>query len=117
MLRKIEVFPGRRRQCQMCKAPIVFARTMRSETGAGGKLMPLDLSPNDEGNVAVRIVNGRGAMVARVLTKGEDHDHYTEYRAMPHFATCPETPTAKGKRLAEEAENYLRDLAEGTPSS
>lgn len=117
MLREIEVFPGRRYPCTACRAPIVFARTLRSESGAGGKMMPLDLSPNPEGNVAVRITSSRGTMVARVLGKDEDHDHYAEYRAMPHFATCPERPEVKAKKFADDVEAYLQSLSKAPEPS
>lgn len=115
MMRPIEVFPGRRHQCRACKAPIVFARLARTESGKGGGAMPLDLSPNPEGNVAVRITSSRGAMVARVLAKDETHDIHSEYRGMPHFATCPERPEIKAKKFADDVEAYLQSLSKPTP--
>jgi hypothetical protein len=103
---------SRFQKCSRCHQPIVFARTMATESGAGGKAMPLDLYPNPDGNVAVRDT-GRGRLVARVLKKDEDHDRQVEQRAMPHFATCG---VEEGKKLADEVESYLRDHAEGATS-
>lgn len=98
--------------CSRCRQPIVFARTLASETGTGGKSMPLDLYPNPDGNVAVRDT-GHGHLVARVLKKDETHDRQVEQLAMPHFATCG---VVEGKKLADEVEGYLRDHAEGATS-
>lgn len=104
--------PGRRLKCSRCQAPIVFARTMATESGRGGKAMPLDLYPNPDGNVAVRDT-GKGRLVARVLGKDEAHDRHAEVLAMPHFATCG---VEAGQQLADEAEQFLRDHAEGASS-
>ena len=103
---------GRRLKCSKCQQPIVFARTMATESGRGGKAMPLDLYPNPDGNVAVRDT-GHGHLVARVLGKDEDHDRHAEVRAMPHFATCG---VEAGKQLADEVEKFVRDHAEGASS-
>lgn len=80
--------PGRAVTCTRCKATMVWARTMATESGAGGKAMPLDPLEDLAGNVAVRPVNDRGGLVARVLKKDETHDRVTEYLAMPHFKSC-----------------------------
>jgi len=104
--------PGRRYTCKVCDGQFVFARTQRSESGAGGKSMPLDLVPNPDGNVAVREVS-TGALVARVLLKDETHDKYYEVRAMPHFATCKKAVT---EDLIGGLEQLLKDHAEGAES-
>ena len=96
--------------CRVCKAPIMFARTLASETGKGGNPMPLDPEPNDEGNVAVR-QTGPGRYVARVLKKGESHDTYTEKLHMPHFATC----AGNARNLGAEAEEFLKAVTEEPP--
>lgn len=98
--------PGRRTKCALCGAPIVFARTLSTPTKRGGKAMPLDPTTNLTGNVAVRD-QGHGRLVARVLAKDEDHDHFTELRAMPHFATCPGT----ARNLGAAAEAFLAEEA------
>lgn len=95
--------------CKRCKAPIVWARTVASETGPGGRPMPLDPYPNPEGNVAVRAAIG-GRLLARVLTKDEDHDHRAEQRAMPHAATCG---VEAGRQLADDVEAFLATQAGG----
>ena len=98
-----DLLPGRVMVCHRCKAEIVFARTMASPTGTGGKHMPLDRVPNPEGNVAVREV-ATGVLWCRVLGKDETHDIHTEVRAMPHFRTCQ-------KDLVDGVEAFLRDQA------
>ena len=91
--------------CGTCKAPILWARTVASETGTGGKPMPLDPEPNDKGNVAVR-QTGPGRYVARVLKDGESHDTYAEKLHMPHFATC----AGSARNLGAEAEEFLKSI-------
>lgn len=99
--------------CRVCKAPIMWARTVASETGTGGKAMPLDPEPNDEGNVAVR-QTGPHTYVARVLKDGESHDTYAEKLHMPHFATC----AGSARNLGAEAEEFLKSVTtEGGESS
>ena len=94
--------------CRICKAPIMWARTVASETGTGGKPMPLDPVPNPDGNVAVR-QTGPGRFVARVLKDGESHDRTAEKLHMPHFATCPGSPGA-ARNLVSEAEEFLKSI-------
>lgn len=96
-----------KRKCPRCKAPIVWARTVASVNGPGGKPMPLDFEPNPAGNVAASVGPGQ-TIRARVLTKDEDHDHRAEWRAMPHFPTCTQV---QGQKLADDVEDYLREQA------
>lgn len=84
--------PGRVTTCGRCAAPMVWARTVATESGRGGKAMPLDPYENPDGNVAARALTSSGQLVARVLCKGETHDVTTEIRAMPHVATCTPPP-------------------------
>jgi len=91
--------------CRACKAPIVWARTAASETGRGGKAMPLDATPNDGGNVAVRMLSPN-SRVARVLGKDETHDRRAEQLYMPHFATCLGN---QADQLHAEIEQYLAE--------
>jgi hypothetical protein len=97
--------PGRPAKCATCAGRIVFARTLSTPNRRGGKSMPLDPLTNAAGNVAVRDT-GHGRLVCRVLGKGEDHDHFTELRAMTHFATCPGT----GRNIAAAAEAFLAEM-------
>lgn len=96
--------PGRAQKCVRCGELIVWARTVASERGKGGKPMPLDVVPSAAGNVAVR-VSGH-ALFARALGRDDTLDRVAEVRAMPHFATC-------GKQLVPEIEAYLREQADG----
>ncbi|MEJ7795545.1 MAG: hypothetical protein WKF50_08330 [Nocardioides sp.] len=79
--------PGARGKCRRCGDNVVWARTLASPTGRGGKSMPLNPLEDTEGNVAIRPTSNYQA-VARVLGKGETHDLTTEVLAMTHFATC-----------------------------
>lgn len=100
-------------RCEMCGARIAWARTAASETGTGGKPMPLDAEPNPLGNVAVRKIAPPGRrrfLVARVLGKDETHDTYAEQLYMPHFATCAGT----ARNLGAEAEEFLRTQGDGS---
>lgn len=98
-------------RCNRCKAPIVWARTVATPNGPGGKAMPLDAYPNPEGNVAVRVTDRRRSVaLARVLNKDEGHDHRSEVLAMPHFATCG---VEAGQQFADDVEAFLADTAQG----
>lgn len=87
--------------CTRCRRPIVWAVMAASPTNRGGSAVPLDPFEAADGNRAVRPVNG-GRLVARSLGKDEDLDGPWEYRAMVHFATCPNNPTEANPRLPEE---------------
>lgn len=82
--------PGTLGKCRRCNGPVVWARTMASPNGPGGKAMPLDPLENLTGNAAVR-ETGRHSAVVRILGKDESIDLLLEVRAMPHFATCQPT--------------------------
>lgn len=103
--RKLKRFTGRVRKCALCGRSLVFALTVATERGTGGKWMPIDLAPNPEGRVAVRDT-GR-TLLARPLAADETHDTTTEVLATPHPATCP------ARRIGDEAEKFLRDLETG----
>jgi hypothetical protein len=68
-------------QCRSCLAPIFWAVTKN------GKLIPVDLSTNLDGNVEITPTGGDGPPLATVhaqapaLTTGTLHH--------THFATCP----------------------------
>lgn len=83
--------PGTRAVCRECRSEIRWARTVATPHGPGGKHMPLDPVEHPEGNVALRQTPA-GAMVCRVLGKDDDLDRTSEFRAMPHFATCSARP-------------------------
>lgn len=82
--------PGNVVPCRSCGATILFARTLPGKVGRGGKLIPLNPVEDPVGNVAVRNTGDqyRAALVARVLADDDALDTVTEYRAMPHAATC-----------------------------
>jgi hypothetical protein len=68
-----------------CGAPIRWVKT------AGGKAIPLDAEPNQDGNVQVGYIGGEE--VAIVLNDAADRaaaqvDGQQLY--MPHHATCPD---------------------------
>jgi hypothetical protein len=68
-------------RCNQCAARIRWAITER------GRRQPIDAEPNEAGNLAAH-VNGTGTLKVRVLTRERDRLEGTEWRAMPHAATC-----------------------------
>lgn len=90
--------PGTRSLCQLCKQPIVWARTMAGPNGPGGKSQPFDPYENPDGNVAI-IPRAQGRLLARALGKDDGLDEHAEYRGMPHAATCKK-PDPKARVLA-----------------
>lgn len=77
-----------RSTCDGCGRQIVWAITVASPTGRGGKLMPLEPNEDLAGNVAVTQPAARGLLHARALFKDETFDRPGEYAGMPHFARC-----------------------------
>ena len=69
--------------CQGCSAPIWFGITTVNH-----KLMPLDVRPDDKGNVAVSR-DTSGTWWARVVKKDLPARAGIETVYMTHFATCP----------------------------
>jgi len=73
--------------CNACGGTVLFGRT----TTANNKPIPLDPQrherDDERANVAVSR-NHLGSLLARVLKDGEQPERH-EWRAMPHFATCP----------------------------
>lgn len=65
--------------CGSCEAPIFFVLS------ATGKPMPLDVHPNNAGNV--QIVNGNGIVMSGAALERARAGTTELY--MPHFATCP----------------------------
>lgn len=67
--------------CRSCDAPIVWA------TSSGGKPMPVDVDPVEDGNVELSLQPGRFVgPVASVLT---GPSLFPGVRRKAHFATCP----------------------------
>lgn len=62
-------------RCRGCEAPIRWAKT------ASGKAMPLDATPNRDGNVVID--DTLEGPRARVVAPGAG-------QYMPHHATCPQ---------------------------
>lgn len=88
--------------CRLCGEQIAFIRTMASETGRGGRLMPLNPEPDPAGNVAVRYPD---RLYGRVLRKDEHHDEHAERLYMPHVATC----AGSARNIAKAAEQWLAE--------
>lgn len=88
-LRDLPAPPLARSFCHGCGQLIVWATTVASPTGAGGKLQPFDVREDLAGNVAITQPTARGRLLARALCKGERVSRPLEYAAMTHFASCP----------------------------
>lgn len=86
--------------CRRCRRAIVFGWTVDNDTRVRtGKRMPLDdarLERDDERANVAAYRDGSGALVVRVLKKGEEPDRH-EWRMMPHFATCQPVNVAARK--------------------
>lgn len=84
-------------QCPQCQADIRWAITEH------GRRQPIDAQPDEAGNLAAH-TNGTGTLKVRVLTKERDRLEGTEWRAMPHVATCkgprPPRPVHRAPRRA-----------------
>lgn len=65
--------------CRSCGAPIIWART------TGGKLIPVDPDPTDNGNV--ELVDGLDRPTAIVHAQPP---LAAPPMRLPHFATCPD---------------------------
>lgn len=83
-------------RCEDCRQPIVWAITVASPTGAGGKNQAFNPVEDPAGRVAITNPH-RTQMRARALTGDEIHDpRVGEFLGMPHAATCAarQTPAA-----------------------
>lgn len=82
--------PGSNRSC---RGEMIFAMT------GGGKTMPLDSTPNPDGNVAV-YRHEDGYLSCRVVTDGVLKPGERMY--MPHFATCEARPQPKTTAVTDK---------------
>jgi len=73
--------------CSFCKATIAWCVTVN------GKRMPLDATPDEGGNVFVRLIDG--VITGHVRHKNEDRPEGVAY--MPHVASCKRKPTPRRK--------------------
>ena len=101
--------PGPKAVCRSCRGEIRWARTLATPKGPGGNHMPLDPVENPDGNVAARPTMA-GALVCRVLSNDDSLDTTTEYRAMPHFATCTARPDNAAKAAIGEVVAGFEEL-------
>lgn len=97
--------------CVHCRRPIVWVTTVAGPNGPGGKSMPVDPFEDLAGNIAVFPVSG-GRLCARALTKDERVDRPIEFAGMPHFATCPKTPTGANPRLPDQVIDLMAHRAQ-----
>lgn len=77
--------------CRSCGARITWFKT------AGGKSIPVDEDPADDGNIVVDVVNSQ--FVASVFKTAEVAAEFApdEPRYKSHFATCPDGPKWRGR--------------------
>ncbi|MEU2800345.1 hypothetical protein [Streptomyces sp. NPDC007117] len=83
--------------CRRCHAPICWALTT-----ANGKRQPVDAQPSEEGNLAVT-QGADGLLYVRSLTKAHPEPRPSEWRAMPHHATCPSPPPRRSSSGGQRA--------------
>lgn len=67
-------------RCRSCRAEVVWCVT------AGGKAMPVDVEPVEDGNV---VLEDDGDLVATVVPPGQGLLGDERPRYVSHFATCP----------------------------
>lgn len=74
--------------CRSCKAPVVWL-TIRP----GGRRMPIDPDPVDDGNIMADLNAAVGVVMSAetVAVLREDDSDEPLYRS--HFATCPDART------------------------
>lgn len=83
-----------RDRCRDCRQPIVWAITVASPTGSGGKNQAFNPTEDPAGRVAITNPH-RAQLRARALTGDETHDpRIGEFLGMPHAATCTARQTA-----------------------
>ena len=86
--RRLPAPPMARDRCRDCRQPIVWAITVASPTGSGGKNQAFNPIEDPAGRVAITNPH-RGQLRARALTADETYDpRIGEYLGMPHAATC-----------------------------
>jgi hypothetical protein len=83
--------------CDTCQAPIRWTVT------AAGKRMAVNAQPDDTGNQAVH-TDAVGRVRSRALTTDRPTLEGSEWRAMPHAATC----TAPRPRLPRQTPRPVR---------
>jgi hypothetical protein len=83
--------------CTWCRAPIRWTVT------AAGKRLPVNAEPDEKGNAAVH-TDAVGRVRSRALTPDRPTLEGSEWRAMPHAATC----TVPRPRLPRQAPRPVR---------
>lgn len=71
-------------RCRNCGVPLRFVQMTTTN-----RVMPVDPTPDEDGNVIARVVGGR--LAGHVLTKDEEVPAGWA-RYMPHFSTCRFSP-------------------------
>ncbi|MFD8437418.1 hypothetical protein ACFV2I_20250 [Streptomyces microflavus] len=90
--------------CRGCRAPICWALTT-----ANGRRQPVDAEPTDEGNLAVT-QGADGKLYVRSLTKAHPEPRPSEWRAMPHFATCTSPPPRRSGGGGQRSTSGVRPV-------
>ncbi|MFS0698308.1 hypothetical protein [Streptomyces nitrosporeus] len=90
--------------CRRCGAPICWTLTT-----ARGRRQPVDAEPTETGNLAVT-QGADGLLYVRSLTKVHPEPRPSEWRAMPHHATCSSPPPRRSNRTGERARTGVRPV-------
>nr|MYR37420.1 hypothetical protein [Streptomyces sp. SID4944] len=90
--------------CKGCRARICWALTT-----ANGRRQPVDAEPSAEGNLAVT-QGADGLLYVRALTKDHPEPRPSEWRAMPHHATCPSPPPRRSSGGGERSRTGVRPV-------
>ena len=89
--------PGSAAPCERCGEAVLLARTMASPSGAGGRIMPLELTEHPEGRIAV-IARAKNVLYCRQLQADETVDRPWEYQAIVHFPRCDAVLIERARR-------------------
>lgn len=87
--------------CNWCGAPIRWTVT------AAAKRLAVNAAPDDDGNTAV-YSDATGRLRSRALTAERPSLEHSEWRAMPHAATCtqPRPRRVSSRRPARRAATW-----------
>jgi hypothetical protein len=70
-------------KCRSCGAAVVWVETVK------GKRMPLDVKPNEKGNIMLREREGREPLAIYVSDQQRESSQLKLF--VSHFATCPQS--------------------------
>jgi len=71
-------------KCRSCGAEVIWTKT------EAGKNMPVDVDPNEKGNIVMLPPKGNGPPRAVYVDLMNHEEYRDEPKYLSHFATCPD---------------------------